>query len=160
MVRSTFSPLVQVWMHPIIDVLLLCINHNCYLYCCCVSIIIVICICPPGALIWLINLILFLSFELGFYFRKYYLFIYLSMCFMASYCTENTCTNEELSTLVYYRWGHQSAQVKMTKEWHWIELFTDLFELFWEQEYIFYKGTKNFNRDLHYFVSDSSPCLL
>jgi hypothetical protein len=35
---------------------LLCINHNCYLYCCCVSIIIVICICPPGALIWLINL--------------------------------------------------------------------------------------------------------
>ena len=30
--------------------------HNCYLYCCCVSIIIVICICPPGALIWLINL--------------------------------------------------------------------------------------------------------
>ena len=39
-----------------IDILLLCINHNCYLYCCCVSIIIVICICPPGALIWLINL--------------------------------------------------------------------------------------------------------
>ena len=37
-------------------ILLLCINHNCYLYCCCVSIIIVICICPPGALIWLINL--------------------------------------------------------------------------------------------------------
>jgi hypothetical protein len=36
--------------------LLLCINHNCYLYCCCVSIIIVICICPPGVLIWLINL--------------------------------------------------------------------------------------------------------
>jgi hypothetical protein len=36
---------------------LLCINHNCYLYCCCVSIIIVICICPPGALIWLINLL-------------------------------------------------------------------------------------------------------
>ena len=32
------------------------INYNCYLYCCCVSIIIVICICPPGALIWLINL--------------------------------------------------------------------------------------------------------
>ena len=30
--------------------------YNCYLYCCCVSIIIVICICPPGALIWLINL--------------------------------------------------------------------------------------------------------
>ena len=27
---------------------------------CCVSIIIVICICPPGALIWLINLFLFL----------------------------------------------------------------------------------------------------
>ena len=26
------------------------------MYCCCVSIIIVICICPPGALIWLINL--------------------------------------------------------------------------------------------------------
>ena len=26
------------------------------IYCCCVSIIIVICICPPGALIWLINL--------------------------------------------------------------------------------------------------------
>ena len=35
---------------------MLCINHNSYLYCCCVSIIIVICICPPGALIWLINL--------------------------------------------------------------------------------------------------------
>jgi hypothetical protein len=30
------------------------------IYCCCVSIIIVICICPPGALIWLINLFLFL----------------------------------------------------------------------------------------------------
>ena len=28
----------------LLDVLLLCINHNCYLYCCCVSIIIVICI--------------------------------------------------------------------------------------------------------------------
>jgi hypothetical protein len=41
-------------------ILLLCINHNCYLYCCCVSIIIVICICHPGALIWLINLFLFL----------------------------------------------------------------------------------------------------
>ena len=40
--------------------MLLCINHNCYLYCCCVSIIIVICICPPGALISLINLFLFL----------------------------------------------------------------------------------------------------
>ena len=26
------------------------------MYCCCVSIIIVICICPPGALIWLINI--------------------------------------------------------------------------------------------------------
>jgi hypothetical protein len=26
------------------------------MYCCCVSIIFVICICPPGALIWLINL--------------------------------------------------------------------------------------------------------
>ena len=26
------------------------------IYCCCVSIIILICICPPGALIWLINL--------------------------------------------------------------------------------------------------------
>jgi hypothetical protein len=38
------------------SILFLCINHNCYLYCCCVSIIIVICICPPGALIWLINL--------------------------------------------------------------------------------------------------------
>ena len=38
--------------------------HKCVLflrvlYCCCVSIIIVICICPPGALIWLINLFLF-----------------------------------------------------------------------------------------------------
>ena len=42
------------------DVLLLCIIHNCYLYCCCVSIIIVICICSPGVLIWLINLFLFL----------------------------------------------------------------------------------------------------
>jgi hypothetical protein len=30
------------------------------MYCCCVSMIIVICICPPGALIWLINLFLFL----------------------------------------------------------------------------------------------------
>jgi hypothetical protein len=30
------------------------------MYCCCVSIIIVICICPPGALVWLINLFLFL----------------------------------------------------------------------------------------------------
>ena len=30
------------------------------MYCCCVSIIIVICICPPGALIWLINSFLFL----------------------------------------------------------------------------------------------------
>jgi hypothetical protein len=30
------------------------------IYSCCVSIIIVICICPPGALIWLINLFLFL----------------------------------------------------------------------------------------------------
>ena len=30
------------------------------MYCCCVSIIIVICICPPGALIWLLNLFLFL----------------------------------------------------------------------------------------------------
>ena len=30
------------------------------MYCCCVSIIIVICICPPEALIWLINLFLFL----------------------------------------------------------------------------------------------------
>ena len=30
------------------------------MYCCCVSIIIVICICPPGTLIWLINLFLFL----------------------------------------------------------------------------------------------------
>ena len=30
------------------------------IYCCCVSIIIVICICTPGALIWLINLFLFL----------------------------------------------------------------------------------------------------
>jgi hypothetical protein len=30
------------------------------MYCCCVSIIIVICICSPGALIWLINLFLFL----------------------------------------------------------------------------------------------------
>jgi hypothetical protein len=30
------------------------------MYCCCVSILIVICICPPGALIWLINLFLFL----------------------------------------------------------------------------------------------------
>ena len=29
------------------------------MYCCCVSIIFVICICPPGALIWLINLFLF-----------------------------------------------------------------------------------------------------
>jgi hypothetical protein len=42
-------------MMPHVDILL-CINHNCYLYCCCVSIIIVICTCPPGALIWLINL--------------------------------------------------------------------------------------------------------
>ena len=36
------------------------------MYCCCVSIIIVICICPPGALIWLINLfysILFYSIQ-------------------------------------------------------------------------------------------------
>ena len=48
-------------------ILLLCINHNCYLYCCCVSIIIVICICPPGALIWLINLFLFLFLYLYFY---------------------------------------------------------------------------------------------
>ena len=31
------------------------------MYCCCVSIIIVICICPPRALIWLINLFLFLK---------------------------------------------------------------------------------------------------
>ena len=31
------------------------------MYCCCVSIIFVNCICPPGALIWLINLFLFLS---------------------------------------------------------------------------------------------------
>jgi hypothetical protein len=31
------------------------------MYCFCVSIIIVICICPPGTLIWLINLFLFLS---------------------------------------------------------------------------------------------------
>ena len=30
------------------------------MYCCCVSIIIVICMCPPVALIWLINLFLFL----------------------------------------------------------------------------------------------------
>ena len=30
------------------------------IYCCCVSTIIVICICPHGALIWLINLFLFL----------------------------------------------------------------------------------------------------
>jgi hypothetical protein len=30
------------------------------MYCCCVSIRFVICICPPGALIWLINLFLFL----------------------------------------------------------------------------------------------------
>ena len=30
------------------------------MYCCCVSIIIVIYICPPGTLIWLINLFLFL----------------------------------------------------------------------------------------------------
>ena len=30
------------------------------MYCCCVSIINVICVCPPGALIWLINLFLFL----------------------------------------------------------------------------------------------------
>jgi hypothetical protein len=30
------------------------------MYFCCVSIIIVICICPPGALIWLLNLFLFL----------------------------------------------------------------------------------------------------
>jgi hypothetical protein len=30
------------------------------MYCCCVSIIFVNCICPPGALIWLINLFLFL----------------------------------------------------------------------------------------------------
>ena len=30
------------------------------MYCCCVSIIMVICICPPGTLIWLINLFLFL----------------------------------------------------------------------------------------------------
>jgi hypothetical protein len=29
------------------------------MYCCCVSIIFVNCICPPGALIWLINLFLF-----------------------------------------------------------------------------------------------------
>jgi hypothetical protein len=29
------------------------------MYCWCVSIIIVICICPPGALIWLINLFLY-----------------------------------------------------------------------------------------------------
>ena len=33
------------------------------IYCCCVSIIIVICICPPGALIWLINLFHFISFS-------------------------------------------------------------------------------------------------
>jgi hypothetical protein len=30
------------------------------MYCCCVSIIIVICMCPPVALIWLINLFLYL----------------------------------------------------------------------------------------------------
>ena len=30
------------------------------MYCCCVSIIFVNCICPPGALLWLINLFLFL----------------------------------------------------------------------------------------------------
>ena len=30
------------------------------MYCCCVSIIIVICMCPPVALIWLINVFLFL----------------------------------------------------------------------------------------------------
>ena len=29
------------------------------MYCCCVSIIIVICICPPGSMIWLINLFLY-----------------------------------------------------------------------------------------------------
>jgi len=33
------------------------------MYCCCVSIIIVNCICPPGALIWLINLFLFLFYS-------------------------------------------------------------------------------------------------
>ena len=30
------------------------------MYCCCVSKIIVICLCPPGDLIWLINLLIFL----------------------------------------------------------------------------------------------------
>ena len=46
-----------------------CLHHNYWyftpwifslMYCCCVSIIFVNCICPPGALIWLINLFLFL----------------------------------------------------------------------------------------------------
>ena len=43
---------------------MLCINLNSYLYCCCVSIIILICICPPGALIWLINLFFLFIFNI------------------------------------------------------------------------------------------------
>jgi hypothetical protein len=39
------------------------------MYCCCVSIVFVICICPPGALIWLINLFLFSFYYLDIFFK-------------------------------------------------------------------------------------------
>jgi hypothetical protein len=51
-----YAPQLLIFHSEYLSWYILCINHNCYLYCCCVSIIIVICTCPPGALIWLINL--------------------------------------------------------------------------------------------------------
>jgi hypothetical protein len=58
-------------------------NHSLFrlIYCCCVSIIIVICICPPGALIWLINLFLFLFHRI----RNNDAWTFKSDCFLSRY---------------------------------------------------------------------------
>jgi hypothetical protein len=42
--RYSDDPLFRQAITPTAHISLLCINHNCFWYCCCVSIIIVICI--------------------------------------------------------------------------------------------------------------------
>ena len=66
------------------------------IYCCCVSIIIVICICPPGALIWLINLFLFL------FHTKYLPQLHVS--------TEDGGQGGSMSQVIQYRKGHNRDQ--------------------------------------------------
>jgi hypothetical protein len=48
------------------------------MYCWCVSIIIVICICPPGALIWLLNLYFYFYAQCGWYVLIHPAMIYVS----------------------------------------------------------------------------------